>query len=221
MGYALLGLEDVIKIKQAIWEGKTLEVVARLFDLSIGYTGNISSGHAYDYVPWPDGSCGPLPRYRKKEILSIRKALGKSRAIETSRIAQDYAATHKDKIASLAEQVAAQLEQENLNRQSAIKHTDTSIPDVRTINVVMDGRDIEYVPQTEMPKLPDDLQELYDAVKEDGFIAEVAFGAVVARLPVATWTKERIDPLYQKMRPFIQQLARADRETFKPTQKSN
>ena len=221
MSYALLGLEDVVQIKKDIWEGNTLERVANMHNISIGYAGNISSGRAYDYIPWPDSSRGPLPMYRKHEINTLRRQLGKNSVLTAAGAAKDAVDIRDTNRLKVAESVAAAMEDISTRSQPAVKHTDTSIPDVRTINVVMDGRDIEYVPQTEMPKLPDDLQELYDAVKEDGFIAEVAFGAVVARLPVATWTKERIDPLYQKMRPFIQQLARADRETFKPTQKSN
>jgi len=68
MGYRILEDGDVVEIKKRIWDGELYSTIAEIFGVTDSYISLISRGRRYYDVKWPDGTEGPLPMYRAKEI---------------------------------------------------------------------------------------------------------------------------------------------------------
>jgi hypothetical protein len=64
---------SVSHIKTRIWNGELMELIAESVGRSEALIGNISSGHKWGTVPWPDGSIGPLPQSQRAIINNARK----------------------------------------------------------------------------------------------------------------------------------------------------
>ena len=68
-----LPVSTVQTIKQRIWNGELLELIAASVGCSESLVGNIASGHKWSAIPWPDGSIGALPTSQRNLILTARK----------------------------------------------------------------------------------------------------------------------------------------------------
>ena len=68
-----LPISTVQTIKQRIWDGELLELIAASVGCSESLVGNIASGHKWSAIPWPDGSIGALPTSQRNLILTARK----------------------------------------------------------------------------------------------------------------------------------------------------
>ncbi|MAH45955.1 hypothetical protein CMI37_08990 [Candidatus Pacearchaeota archaeon] len=59
---------DIVQIKDAIWAGEKQRAIAQNFGVTQTTISRIATGDEYFDTAWPDGSIGPLPINRRKEI---------------------------------------------------------------------------------------------------------------------------------------------------------
>lgn len=105
MGLRILSDEDVTEIKARIWKGELYGTISLTFSVSEQYISLISRGKRYFDAEWPDGSTGPLPMHRVREIHRARYPnilSGAAQQIESATQQEDF----KDRI-DAAEQDSA------------------------------------------------------------------------------------------------------------------
>lgn len=68
-----LAAPDVHIIKEHIWKGEVLTLIATNFNISQTHVTRIKNGEAWGNIPWPDGSTGPLPPGQAKTIKFLQK----------------------------------------------------------------------------------------------------------------------------------------------------
>ena len=221
-GYHLLSLNDIIEIKTLLWDGYTMDSVAHKIGCSISTVGAISSGRMYGYIPWKDGSPGSMPLYRKAEIRAERKAMGRARAHEMEALmysdhmkageAQGEYHGRWAGLFALKDQIQNEYREkvsEMLEPREAIPLHGTIVPHMERSLFHLHGQSLEYIPFSELPILPEELQKLR-AIAEEDIHGEPAFGAVLAKLEDSgsAWTLEAVQPLYESIQPTLERLER-------------
>ncbi len=65
---------DVVEIKGLLWRGYSQAEIARSFGVTQPTISRICVGAGYSYIPWPDGTNGPIDRLHYLEQREYRKA---------------------------------------------------------------------------------------------------------------------------------------------------
>lgn len=65
--------DQAYQLKTKMWEGAPHKELMTEFDLSYQIVVGTKAGRFYGYVPWPDGSTGALPEYRKQALTLFRQ----------------------------------------------------------------------------------------------------------------------------------------------------
>ena len=104
-GNTILSDEDVKDIKHTLWMGWGTHVdIATKYFISASYVSWVRTGKARGDVPWPDGSIGGMPQYRKDQIRRSRylgaEGLNPPVTPEQRRVSKDIAET-ADKVAQI------------------------------------------------------------------------------------------------------------------------
>lgn len=69
----MVGIETIHQIKARIWDDADHKTIQSEFGVSYQMSVNIKAGRQYEYVPWPDGSTGGLPRTRVEQIAESKR----------------------------------------------------------------------------------------------------------------------------------------------------
>lgn len=76
-----VGMDVVHQIKARIWDDADHKTIQEEFNVPYQMSVNIKAGRQYDYIPWPDGSIGGLPKTRVDQITANKRyatRMGKS-----------------------------------------------------------------------------------------------------------------------------------------------
>ena len=107
MVYRFLSDDDAKTIMELLWAGYSYRAIAIKFNVSPGHIGNIAAGESYWRFPWQDGSIGPLPASRKREIAESRR--GVQRARGTAKAAAEPSIVKGINITAIADEAAARM----------------------------------------------------------------------------------------------------------------
>jgi hypothetical protein len=67
-----LEAEEVVKVKEMLWQGTAQQDIADHFGISQATVSRIQRGDQWTHIRWPDNSHGPLPIEREQQIIAQR-----------------------------------------------------------------------------------------------------------------------------------------------------
>lgn len=73
MGIRILSPEQVVEVKQEMWNGEFVYNLAERYGVSVAMMTNIRSGARWGEIPWPDGTKDAMPPARAKLIDRARR----------------------------------------------------------------------------------------------------------------------------------------------------
>ena len=63
--------KQALEIKSRLWQGHSQSTIARLLGVSQGSVSRINLGNSWSDLPWQDGSFGPFPDSRRRELAGL------------------------------------------------------------------------------------------------------------------------------------------------------